>query len=61
MSPTQRYDEQQQRRGALIELMQHPDGPRLTPPVPTYDGDPGRFERYRYLPMAYVAHQKVEP
>ena len=59
MSPTQTFDEQQHRREALIDLLKQTEP--TTRPVLTQDGDPTRFERYRYLPMAYVAHQKVEP
>ena len=59
MSPTQTFDEQQHRREALIDLLKQTVS--SAPPVLTQDGDPARFERYRYLPMAYVAHQKVEP
>lgn len=58
MSPTQRFDEQQQRREALLELMKQPDGPRLRPPVRVQLGDENRAERYRYLPQAYVAWKR---
>lgn len=62
MSPLQALDASQQRAEALAELLALPDEECLRLKrsiVGRFVGDPNRWERYRYLPMAYVAHQRL--